>query len=194
MSETAERYGIAEWFGVPFLSLEPGERTDGTLTQRGHKWRVDSSVGEACQEILDEVYPNELMGLSDNGGNPDRRKVSEWFQQKGYDKSNANRMAVTYVTVASKSSPEPQEWYRGAVSKPRKTQPKENPESAGPPSCLLSEETAVACQPRAIEKRRERAARSHVPLPGRGQRVEEPEGTRPHRRLASPGSDDAGDS
>ena len=33
---------------------------EGALTDRGNKWRVDSSFGDACQEILDDVYPEEL--------------------------------------------------------------------------------------------------------------------------------------
>ena len=94
---------------------------EGALTKRGHKWRVDSSVGEACQEMLDEIYPDELMGLVDDSGNLSKQMVSAWFQQKGYGKSNANGMAVTYVTVASKGSPEPRGGTDRSVSKPRIT-------------------------------------------------------------------------
>lgn len=99
---------------------------DGSLTKRGHKWRVNSSVTDACQEILEEVYPDDLSGLVDDEGNPNRKMVSDWFQRKGYGKSNANRMAVTYVTVASTVNSEPHDGIPGTVSKPPKTQPKGN--------------------------------------------------------------------
>lgn len=49
--------------------------SDGALTNRGNKWRIDSSFGDACQEILDEVYPDELGTLIDGEGNPDRGMV-----------------------------------------------------------------------------------------------------------------------
>src|SRR5690242_6106278 len=42
---------------------------DGSLTDRGHKWRIDASYGDACQEILDEVYP-DLAGFVDGNGAP----------------------------------------------------------------------------------------------------------------------------
>lgn len=79
---------------------------DGALTDRGNKWRVDSSFGDACQEILGEVYPDELGSLTDDDGGPDAGKVETWFDHKGFGKANAKKMAATYVMVASKQLPE----------------------------------------------------------------------------------------
>ena len=80
---------------------------EGALTPRGNKWRIDDSFGEACQEILDEIYPAELGVLVDDDGYPDLAKVKTWFDHKGYGESNARQMAATYVMVASKQVPEP---------------------------------------------------------------------------------------
>ena len=80
---------------------------DGSLTARGIKWRNDSSFGDACQEILDEVYPNDLDALLGNDGSPDTMKVTTWFGHQGFGESNARQMAATYVMVASKQIPEP---------------------------------------------------------------------------------------
>ncbi|MDE0603894.1 MAG: hypothetical protein OXI18_05760 [bacterium] len=80
---------------------------DGALTDRGNKWRVDSSFGDACQEILDEFYPDELGSLTNEDGSPDADKVKNWFGHKGFGNSNARKMAATYVMVASKRLPEP---------------------------------------------------------------------------------------
>lgn len=79
---------------------------DGALTERGNKWRVDSTFGEACQEILDEIYPSELGVLTDDDGSPDTSQVKSWFRQKGFGDSNARQMARTYVMVAAKQLPE----------------------------------------------------------------------------------------
>ncbi|MCY4175031.1 MAG: DUF5343 domain-containing protein [Acidimicrobiaceae bacterium] len=79
---------------------------EGALTHRGNKWRVDSSFDEACQEILDEVYSEELRALTDDDGNPDRAKIKNWFDMKGFGNSNADQMTNTYVMIASKAIPE----------------------------------------------------------------------------------------
>ena len=80
---------------------------DGVLTDRGRKWSVDSSFGDACQEILDEIYPDDLEAMIDEDGIPDNAKVKTWFRLQGFGDSNARLMAVTYVLVASRQVPEP---------------------------------------------------------------------------------------
>ncbi len=79
---------------------------DGGLTSRGNKWRGDASYGEACQEILDEVYPPELTSFTDAGGTTDRSKVTTWFQHQGLGLSNARQIAATYAMIADKKLPE----------------------------------------------------------------------------------------
>jgi len=76
---------------------------DGSLTERGNKWRVDASYPEACDEILASVYPSELLALTDDDGRPDRSKVATWLQHKGQGESAAKQMASTYTLVASRS-------------------------------------------------------------------------------------------
>jgi hypothetical protein len=92
---------------------------EGALTPRGHKWRVDASYPDACQEILDDVYPADLLALTDDTGGPNAEKVRTWFDHKGYGDSNARQMAATYVMIASKRLPDaaPAEPAKG----PRKT-------------------------------------------------------------------------
>jgi hypothetical protein len=80
---------------------------NGNLTNRGHKWRSDDSYAEACQEILDEVYPADLAGFTTTKGAPDRAMVTKWFQQQKFGDSNARQMAATYVMIAEKKVPEP---------------------------------------------------------------------------------------
>jgi hypothetical protein len=80
---------------------------DGTLTDRGNKWRVDASYPAACDEILKEVYPSELASLTDGDNAPDQGQVIGWFEHEGYGKSNANQMGALYTLIASKETPEP---------------------------------------------------------------------------------------
>lgn len=80
---------------------------DGGLTPRGNKWRVDASYGEACDEILTEVYPEDLAALRNGSGEPDLQAVKRWFDHQGFGDSNAKQMAATYALIASKQIPEP---------------------------------------------------------------------------------------
>ena len=80
---------------------------EGALTERGAKWRVDGTYAEACQEILDEIYPAELLALTNGNGNLDKNQINSWFQRQGFGDSNARLMAATYVMIAEKRLPEP---------------------------------------------------------------------------------------
>lgn len=90
---------------------------DGALTARGNKWRVDASYPEACQEILDEVYPSDLTDLTDGSGAPDTQAVKTWFDHQGFGNSNARQMAATYVLIAGKEVPEPPAEQNGSATK-----------------------------------------------------------------------------
>ena len=79
---------------------------DGALTDRGNRWRVDSSFADVCQEILDEVYPDDLAALIDDDGRPDAARVKTWFDHKGFGASNARLMTATYVMIAKKEIPD----------------------------------------------------------------------------------------
>lgn len=105
---------------------------DGALTARGNKWRVNSSFDDACQEILDEIYPEELGALVGEDGRPDAAKVKTWFDHKGYGESNARQMAATYVMVASKQIPESPATDSGKVKK--KASPAKKPAAKSPES------------------------------------------------------------
>jgi hypothetical protein len=79
---------------------------NGVLTDRGNKWRIDATYAEACQEILDEIYPADLAGFTTTDGSPDRAMVTKWFQHQNFGDSNAKQMSATYVMLAEKKVPE----------------------------------------------------------------------------------------
>lgn len=92
---------------------------DGGLTERGHKWRNDATYAAACDEILAEVYPQELAGLTNGDGEPDPQQILTWFQHRGFGDSNARQMAATYTMIASREVPEPP-----TANEPKKASPK----------------------------------------------------------------------
>ena len=121
---------------------------DGALTARGNKWRVDSSLGDACREILNETYPEELGALIDDDGSPDAGKIRTWFDLQGFGASNARQMTATYVMIASKQVPQPPATDSGKakkeVSRASKTagQPKKPKETEKPHEAVAHEPPA----------------------------------------------------
>jgi hypothetical protein len=95
---------------------------DGALSDRGNKWRVDASYPDACQEIIDEIYPPDLAALTTADGQPDKVKIKTWFEHKGYGGSNATQVAATYAMIAEKKLPEAND--SKAPAKPRTSKPK----------------------------------------------------------------------
>lgn len=80
---------------------------DGSLTELGNQWRIDSTYADACDTIIANIYPGDLDALVDGSGKPDGAQVKTWFDHKGFGESNARQMAATYVMIAVKEVPEP---------------------------------------------------------------------------------------
>lgn len=128
---------------------------DGALTQLGNKWRVNATYAEACQEILDAIYPGELAGFTNTQGEPDSAQVQTWMQHKGHGNSNARQMAATYVLIAQKkvpeiaSSPPKKNSRSGAAGKPapKPKQEKDNAPSVQSPSPVTSAPVADPGRP-----------------------------------------------
>jgi hypothetical protein len=124
----------------------------GALTDRGNKWRNDATYAEACQEILDEIYPSDLAGLTAADGSPDKTMVTKWFQYKNFGEANASKMALTYAMIAEKKVPE------AAVDKEAK--PKARTKQAATATARASKPAVnSAMRPR----RRSRSPRRHSP-------------------------------
>jgi hypothetical protein len=99
---------------------------NGALTDLGNRWRNDASYAEACQEIIEKIYPPELAGFTTADGSPDKTMVTMWFQHQNFGDSNARQMASTYVMIAEKKVPE------AATDKEPKPKPKMKRATADP--------------------------------------------------------------
>lgn len=76
------------------------------LTPRGNKWRADSTYPDACDEIIKDIYPDELTSFTKDDGTPDNDQVKTWFTHQGFGESNANNMASTYTMIAKREVPD----------------------------------------------------------------------------------------
>jgi hypothetical protein len=91
---------------------------DGALTERGNRWRLPATYSDACEEIIDSLYPPELRSFVDADGDPDVNQIADWMALHGFGTKSANVLASTYALVARKRIDQPQQ------SGDRKAQPK----------------------------------------------------------------------
>lgn len=73
---------------------------EGGLTERGQLWRNHDTYAEACSQIVEEVYPDDLADLGD------QTAVERWFSGQGLGASNARAMARTYKLLTEPSIPD----------------------------------------------------------------------------------------
>jgi hypothetical protein len=74
---------------------------DGKPLERANKWRDDQHYPEVCKEILNEVYPKELLEALP-GPSLDRVAVKRWFAvNTGLGEVAVGRMAAFYELLIS---------------------------------------------------------------------------------------------
>lgn len=104
VQEAAARAYLNELRGVGIIS------EDGKATPLALKWRLDGSYSEAVNELVEAVYPEQLVHLAPPG-EAERQKVVSWFQHEGLGQGAAGNKAATYMLL---SSPTPNEAPRAA--------------------------------------------------------------------------------
>ena len=121
---------------------------NGMLTSRGNMWRNDDTYADACREILEEIYPDELTAFTDAAGTPSKSLVTKWFQQQKFGDSNARQMAATYVMIAEQKVPEVGDKETGPKGKKSQPAAGANPKTSTPAtSAALGSEVAAAPLP-----------------------------------------------
>jgi len=84
---------------LPSLRITGLVDKDGKPTDRAVKWRDDTQYSQTCQEIRQEVYPQELLDLAPDA-TVDRSVVNSWFANKlGVGESAARRLSAFYLML-----------------------------------------------------------------------------------------------
>jgi len=78
---------------------------DLTPTDRIVKWRDDSTYKKVCEEMLKEVYPEELLHAQP-APNPERSSVDRWIAQKTGLGQNAVQQRTALYMLLCKADPE----------------------------------------------------------------------------------------
>lgn len=102
---------------LPFLKVMGIIDDDGKTGERAKKWRDDDQYAKVCQEILADVYPQELRDAVTEPAQ--RPQAAQWFSNAtGSGEGAANRMAAQYVLLLEADATKQAEQDKG--ERPRK--------------------------------------------------------------------------
>lgn len=91
---------------IPSLIMMGIINEEGKPTDRAKKWRDDVTYSEVCQEIRNELYPQELLDAVP-GPSVDRPAVERWFATRtGVGQVAARRFAIVYELLTAATVPE----------------------------------------------------------------------------------------
>ena len=71
---------------------------DGEPTEIARTWRLDDSYEEACNEMLERVYPSELLELLPEK-DIDKSVAQTWFMKDGVGKNAAQKMTRLFALL-----------------------------------------------------------------------------------------------
>jgi hypothetical protein len=81
----------------------------GNLTERGRKWLNDIEYKDVCTDIIENVYPVELLTLVDNPSQ-NRQAIKKWFLEKTQSPMNSVlQMTATYLLLNDGTPKSPDE-------------------------------------------------------------------------------------
>jgi hypothetical protein len=80
---------------------------DFAATARLRQWRMDDTYAQACRDMIEEIYPQELKDVAP-GPNVERDVAKRWFMKTDLGEAQASQCAAMYALIseadASKAS------------------------------------------------------------------------------------------
>jgi len=72
---------------------------DFAATDRLRQWRMNDSYAEACQAMIDDVYPQDLKDAAP-GPKVDREIAKRWFMKTDLGEAQASQCAAMYALIS----------------------------------------------------------------------------------------------
>lgn len=73
---------------------------DNKSTSLANDWRLGDKYNSVCDEIIQSVYPKELLDLFPDS-NVDRNSAKNWFMAQGVGDGAANKMTALFMLLKS---------------------------------------------------------------------------------------------
>jgi hypothetical protein len=109
--------------GLRMLGLVDDE---GRTTDRANHWRVDTEYPEVCKQIMEEVYPEELLHAVPDPVEDYTTAVRWFMREAGVGQGTARAMARVYQLL-HKADPSEGDDVTASKSKPKKEAKKSDP-------------------------------------------------------------------
>ena len=93
---------------------------DGALKDRAARWRDNEQYAKECDDIRNEIYPQELRDLFPKPTTDDRDALGRWFAQKSLVGEVASKQMASFYILLSEGDPNAE-----AEVKPKTEKPKE---------------------------------------------------------------------
>lgn len=82
---------------TPFKKLKLIDE-EGKPTDLANKWRLDSQYKEACNSMIADTYPGELLDIFPNN-EINKKQAIDWFLSKGNGRGAAQKMAAVFALL-----------------------------------------------------------------------------------------------
>lgn len=112
---------------------------EGVPTDLANDWRMDDTYEQACEEMLDRVYPVELRDLLPDK-QIDKKIAISWFMKNGVGEPTAKKMVVTFSLLKEADLSKKAE----SDSRQKPSKSKQNPTKNLPASPKKSTGTSAA--------------------------------------------------
>jgi hypothetical protein len=91
---------------IPYLIQMGIIDNEGKTLERANLWRNDDLYPQVCNDILNEIYPDEILHIA--SGEIDRRAITNWFSTKTGAGSSAVAKMVSLFLLLVKADPSEQ--------------------------------------------------------------------------------------
>lgn len=71
---------------------------EGKPTARAFDWRLDDRYADVCEQMVKDVYPQELLDLY-QGKDIERERCETWFRQVDVGAASVQRVASLYILL-----------------------------------------------------------------------------------------------
>ncbi len=121
---------------------------DFAATDRLRQWRMDDTYAQACEQMIEDVYPQDLKDVAPGPG-VERDHAKRWFMKTDLGEAQASQCAAMYALIseadaskastAKSSKPKQQSNSNG---KPKPAQQKSEPKRDRPRADVDSDQTS----------------------------------------------------
>ena len=106
---------------------------EGKPTSRANDWRADATYPQACEDMLEAIYPQELRDLY-SGKGLDKLSAQNWFLSTARQGEGTAKLTAQFYALLNDATPHSSDEFKKSAAKPKKaaSKPTESPTAKAP--------------------------------------------------------------